>query len=533
MRWRVARTVAVVVGALALGAVACRPVVQQPGPSAPPPTTSPTTTPVTAGPPVFTGAWQQRLADRSHSSHTTDATTTPSGVTSYSEQWRRQVPRCAGAPYTGGGLVTSPVIFKGVIFAGGNNGCLLAVNETDGTIKWSRFVAYQPKLTCSSQLGIASSVTVADDGSGSPLLTFHAPDGYLYRLNGNDGSTISRTVVQIPSQTNPPGNDVYAWSSPTPANGRDYVGISSNCDTPFVQGKVVAFDRGTGQLTWSHSTVPNGFVGAGVWTDLAVDDTGNVWATTGSTDSSTDSAHPNTHAGFEQQSLIKLDGATGNLLCKAPAPNGPIGDADYASSPILFAGTVGGVANTPLAGATNKDGWFRVYKQGDCSEVWEAQVGAGSPDGLQAPLAGGAWDGTHLFVMGDATSTGGQWVQSSPGAWKEVNGTPAAGSIRELDPSTGGLVSVNSQPFEIPLPSNPLGPCTLNGSQLLFCSGGNFEHFALANHDNGIFAVDITASPPARLTHLEDVANFPAFGQLVLEHGHVIQANSDALVLWG
>jgi hypothetical protein len=40
---------------------------------------------------------------------------------------------------------------------------------------------------------------------------------------------------------------VYAWSSPTVANGKVIIGVSSNCDTPFVQGKVIAFNGDNGQ----------------------------------------------------------------------------------------------------------------------------------------------------------------------------------------------------------------------------------------------------------------------------------------------
>lgn len=122
------------------------------------------------------------------------------------------MPRCAGATYVGGGLVASPIPFNGVIVVGANNGCRLAVNGADGTIKRSRFFAYQPKLTCDDQLGIISSVTVADNGAGSAVGTLHSPEGDRYQVNGDDGATLSRTLVQVTRQTNPPGNDGFAWS---------------------------------------------------------------------------------------------------------------------------------------------------------------------------------------------------------------------------------------------------------------------------------------------------------------------------------
>jgi hypothetical protein len=703
-------------------------------------TTSTPTTTTTLPAGTVTADWTQRLVDVRHSSSTPDNTTTSANLAGYTQRWRLQVPQCTGAPFAGGGFDSTPVTFKGTIFVGALNGCLLAVNEATGAVIWSRFFAYQPNLTC-PQFGIVSSVQVSDNGSGGPLLTFNSPDGYLYKLNGSDGSTIQRSLVQVPSQVNPPGNDVFAWSSPNSANGTDYVGVSSNCDIPFVQGKVIAYDQSTGATVWTHKTIPDGFVGAGVWTDPAIGPDGNVWADTGSVDDSVNSADPNTTDGFEQYSLLKINAADGSLLCKAPAPpsnlaavttayrqqasavpvsgqtvvttyasaqlaadtnivivgwndatstitsvtdsagnayqvaapvvrgtglsqaiyyapnikatgagtnkvtvsfsrsvpypdvrsleyvgldpasppdgsasasgssasansgsaattgtndllvgagttatvftapgtgytkrvitnpdgdiaedqivtpagtfnataplvSGPWvmqlaafkvlpGDPDYASSPIFFSGTVGGVPNTPLVGASSKDGWFRAYRQSDCTLVWTANIGMGVADGRFGPLSGGVWDGTHLFVMGDATTTGGQWTQNPPGVWSETGGTAAAGSIREFDPSTGNLVQVNGHNFELPLPSNPLGPCSLNGSGLLLCSGTDYSYSGKT--DNGVFAVDINAAVPALLpTRLRDSGgNLPAFGQLAVEHGHIIQADSDALVLWG
>ena len=79
-------------------------------------------------------------------------------------------------------------------------------------------------------------------------------------------------------------------------------------------------------------------------------------------------------------------------------------------------------------------------------------------------------------------------------------------------------------------------PPTLPAPTWNFTSGWpQREHLpqSLSGHDAGVFVVDINAAVPGVLAHLEDVANFPAFGQLAVEGGHVIQANSDALVLWG
>ena len=164
------------------------------------------------------------------------------------------------------------------MFIGANNGHLVALDATTGRVQWDRDFGFQPKFGCNAA-GIASSPAVRDDGDGNPLVYLNAPDGYLYELDGRTGSTIWRSVVQIPSSTE---NDSYAWSSPTLAHGRVYVGITSGCDIPFVRGGVRAYDATTGAPVGTTWTMPAGYVGAGVWTSVAADAT-SLYITTGST----------------------------------------------------------------------------------------------------------------------------------------------------------------------------------------------------------------------------------------------------------
>jgi outer membrane protein assembly factor BamB len=465
--------------------------------------------------------WTGRLFDAGHGSRTPDTGLSAANAGTLTRKWRLTVPGCPGGA-SGGEWFATPVTFGGVIYEGSVRGCLYAIDEATGTVKWSKFTAFQPKLTCSQQLGIVSSVAVVDDGHGNPLVYFHSSDGYLYELDGRTGAQLWRALVQVPSTT---ANDVFAWSSPTVANGRVIVGVSSNCDTPFVQGQVRAYDAKTGRLLWVHKTIPDGFVGAGDWYDAAVDANGDVYVATGSTTTTIASAHPNTTAGFEQYSILKLDGATGALRWKAPAPQFR-NDPDYASSPILFTGN-----GVPLVGATNKDGWFRVYRQSDGVEVWQALVGTATSDGGSAALSGGVWDGSHLFVMGNATTTGGTWTDAGGHQWAPHGGTAAAGAIRELDPATGALVSVGGRPFELPLPSNPLAPCSINGNGILACAGGHFGASS-TGHDNGVFLADTTRAA-AVLRHLEDTVNASEFAQPVQENGAILAASTSALVKWG
>jgi outer membrane protein assembly factor BamB len=225
--------------------------------------------------------------------------------------------------------------------------------------------------------------------------------------------------------------------------------------------------------------------------------------------------------------MLKLDGSTGALIWKAPAPE-QTGDPDYASSPILFSD-----GTRDLVGATHKDGWFRVYRRDTGVEVWQAKVGIrdDSGGGSAAISGGGVWDGTHLFVVGNETTTGGTWAQYPLGVWSPRGGTAAAGSVRELNPATGALVSVGGVPFELALPSSALGPASLNANGLLVVPGGKL-YVSATSHENGLFVID-TTKPPSVLRHLEDGTNAGEFAQPVQENGAILAANTSELVKWG
>ena len=133
------------------------------------------------------------------------------------------------------------------------------------------------------------------------------------------------------------------------------------------------------------------------------------------------------------------------------------------------------------------------------------------------------------YVISNATHTGGQWTRSGI-TWTPVGGVAAAGSIRELNPADGSLAIVGGKPFELALPSNIRGPCTINGNSLMVCAGGH-SGVPLTDHDNGLFIVDTTKAA-AVLRHLEDKSNYSEFSQPAQEHGAILAANTNALVKW-
>jgi outer membrane protein assembly factor BamB len=441
--------------------------------------------------------WFAYLGGPEHSSSSPDRGIQKTAIASLVTKWRWQPNSPADRPNS---LFSTPATFGGRIFLGSNSGFFTAIDEKTGTTDWERDFGYQPATTCNAG-GIMSSAAVADDGAGHGIVYLNAPDGYLYALDDSTGATLWRSVVQIPSATE---NDAYAWSSPTLFGGRVYVGISSNCDTPFVRGAVKSYDAKTGHPLATFWTMPPGYVGAGVWTSVASDATG-VYVTTGSTTDPVNGAHPSTPTNaFDQYSMLKLDPVTLAIKGKWSAPVAPIGDPDFGSSPILFNATIAG-KSVRMSGACNKDGYFYALRADTMTLVWKRLVGTASVDGGSACLSGGVWDGTHLFVAGNATTIG----------------THAfAGSVRRLNPATGAIV------WQTGLTANPLGSGTINGNGILAYAGTDWN----MTGTNGVYLLDSTTGKLLRTLH--DLADYPEFGQPIWANGQLLAPNTDSLVAY-
>jgi outer membrane protein assembly factor BamB len=440
--------------------------------------------------------WTAYLGGQGHASSSPDRGIHPSDVSGLQRRWRWHPATIAGRP---GSLFSTPVTWRGRVFIGANNGHLVALDAVTGTVQWDRDFGYQPHFACNAA-GIASTPAVRGDGNGNPIVYLNAPDGYLYELDGTTGDTLWKSEVQVPSTTE---NDSYAWSSPTVAHGRIYVGITSGCDTPFVRGGVRAYDAQTGAPIGTAWTMPEGFLGAGVWTSVAADTT-SLYITTGSTDPQTETAHPPTvDNGFDQYSMVKIDATTFTVTGKWVAPI-TTGDPDFGSSPILFAARLA-ENDVEMVGACNKDGSFYALRADTMQLVWSRQIGTADDAGETACLSGGVWDGTRLFVAGNTTTIG---------------GTTVPGSVRQLDPATGAVI------WTTPLGANPLGSGSVNANGLLAYAGTDWSD----GPGNGITVLDSTTGSIVRT--LDDLAEYPEFAQPVWSDGRLFTANTDALVMW-
>ena len=147
---------------------------------------------------------------------------------------------------------------------------------------------------------------------------------------------------------------------------RVIIGVSSNCDIPFVQGQVRAYDQQTGTSLGCTSSSP---------TDSSALVIGMTPQSTGTVTSTCQPARPPTPGRRTPEHLARIRAVQhrearrrdGHLLWKAPAPT-HTGDPDYASSPSSSRAT----ALPWWARPTRTDGSVRTVRTTGnwCGEHW-------------------------------------------------------------------------------------------------------------------------------------------------------------------
>jgi polyvinyl alcohol dehydrogenase (cytochrome) len=395
-----------------------------------------------AGGATFTN-WPQYLYSPGHTSANTVANViTPANAASLTLAWNF-VPSTSGGR---AGFLSSPTVYNGVIYIGARNGYFYALNETTGAVIWQRFIGFVPRLTCGTQ-GFTSTATVAPDPTtGNPTVYVYGATGYLYAMNAANGTDVwPPAVVAIPSPT---VNDYYAWSSPLVFNGNIYVGISSQCDVPLVRAGLAEYSQASGAFENTFFTTPPNTVGASIWSSPATDGQ-SVYITTGNGDPDS--------LGI---SLIQLSPSLSQQSIWAVPPAQLGEDDDFGGSPGLWTAFIGGV-RTAMVGACNKNGTFYAFKTSAISAgpVWQRTTSRGGECDA-APL----FDGTHLFLAGVIT---------------RIKGVKYDGSVRKVNPGTGGII------WQTGLPGKIIGTPGMDGAGVIAASS-----YGARGGQNGLWLIN-------------------------------------------
>lgn len=437
------------------------------------------------------GDWPAYLFSAGHSSHNSgDTAISPANASSLTEVWNWVPPGNGGNK----ALISSPTVVGGTVFIGANNGTFYALDQSTGMVVWSHPIGKTVATTCGSR-GFASTATIADDPvTGLETVYVAAPDGYLYAFDASTGATVWRSLIGLPSATE---NNYFDWSSPAVAGGDVYVGVSSQCDHPLIQGGVISVDQHTGARLAQYFDVPDGDIGGSVWSSPAVGPSGNVYITSGN--------GPTTNQFLgTSDSIVALTGSLALLGSWQIPPKGAGPDSDFGGSPTLFSATLpGGSSPTPMVGACNKNGWYYALRRNDLAAgpVWSLHVGAKSSNatGSNECIAAAAYNGRDLFIAGPPTTIGGSNYK---------------GSIREVDPATGAVVWATGLPGDVD------GSPTIDGAGTV--SVATYDFSGVPNAD---YLVD--ASTGAVLSTLS-TDNSPEFPQPVFAGANVLLATQSA-----
>jgi outer membrane protein assembly factor BamB len=435
------------------------------------------------------GDWPQYLHGPQHSSVSATTAFTTANAGQAKQLWHFQPGAIAGNPAPG--VNASPTVVGSRVYIGAESGMFYVLDATTGKVVWKRLLDVEAATTCPAR-GITSTAAVVPDPTTGKTAVYVSGARDLYALNSTTGAVIWKTMIGPASPSSP--NAYYNWSSPTVVAGHVYVGLSSSCDKPQVRSGVVELNQHTGAVQHTWSDVPAGSIGGSVWASVAASSNGrDLWVSTGNEcETNPSNTCPAGNQNGNSVSIVHLGASLGFL--GAYQPPGTLGhDWDFGSSPTLF--------GSGSVGACNKNGTYYALVRNPLGShpLWTDVLGAPAAS-LGSCIASAIWGGGSgsLFVAGDATTIG---------------GTSYGGSLRKVNPATGGYI------WQTGLPCAVMGTPSLDGAGVI--AAGTYT--CPSPNTPGAYLLD--AGSGAVLTSLP-VNGSKVFGQPVFAGGSLFVASA-------
>jgi outer membrane protein assembly factor BamB len=167
-----------------------------------------------------------------------------------------------------GKITSQAVVANNMVYWGSWDGLEHASRLSDGTDVWAVNLGQTTGSCIKSTYGVLSTATVASlsiNGVTTPVVFVGGGNANLYALDGNNGTIIWQTVLATT-----PAHFIY--SSTALFNGSVYVGVSSFGDCPLLDGSIVQVNATTGQIQNTFHSVPPSCRGGSVWGSLAIDE---------------------------------------------------------------------------------------------------------------------------------------------------------------------------------------------------------------------------------------------------------------------
>lgn len=273
---------------------------------------------------------------------------------------------------------SSPSVAEGRVYVGSSASSgpnFFAFDAVTGAPSWNANLGF---VNDCSLVGIGSTSAI----SGG-VLAVGGGDRAYYGFDAITGAPLWRDDMNV-------GDSGFAWASPLFANGRTYIGISSNCDAPSVRGEVRALDALSGTLQANQYFVPEGQAGAGIWNSPALSPDGNTLVVTTGEDYRADNGPYN-------RAIVSLDPVT--LQIRQSNQQGALNqDQDFGTTPVFFHDNLG----RSLVGANHKDDIFYAYEVDNiqAGPIW--QLGIGTNVGMMPAYDPDFGDGGTLIIGGQS-----------------------------------------------------------------------------------------------------------------------------------
>ncbi len=315
--------------------------------------------------------------------------------------------RVAWSVNTHGVIAARPVESKGVVFAGSWDGREYAIRAGSGRVLWKTPLGITSSQSCPyKSAGVTSAPVI---GGGTAYLG--GGDAYCYALDAATGHVRWR----VPTGDNSPAGGHYNWSSPAVLDGHAFVGISSLCDFPLVQGQLLRVDLAAHAIDRVWNVVPEGRLGGTIWTTPVVERSRNrLFVTTGNGDD----AYAESIVTVDAESLLPLDSWK---LSSSERVN----DSDWGTSPTLLTDSHG----RRLVAAANKNGVLYAFLRDRLQDgpIWRRRIAVGGecPRCGTGPVSTGSFDGRRLLYSGGRTV---------------IRKHTYRGSVRAIDPATGRVL---------------------------------------------------------------------------------------------
>ncbi|HMI90572.1 MAG TPA: PQQ-binding-like beta-propeller repeat protein, partial [Polyangiales bacterium] len=276
----------------------------------------------------------------------------------------------------GGNVYSVPVQVGDKMYVAGPSS-LRALNAADGTEIWN--------VPLMSTASIAyDNGTIYSNGYNANITAFSATDGkQLWSMKAHTSQTADGSSSPIVA-----GDVVLVGGS----SGSIELGVGS------FRGYLSALNKMTGAIVWSEFTVPEGSLGASIWSTASADVAAGVaFAGTGN-----NYGPPATDT---SDAIIAFDLKTGKIKWKNQRiKNDTFGftrggagpDSDFGANPVLYEAMVGGVM-TKLVSAGAKGGTIHALRREDGMEVWTRSICTGSADGSSGIFVNSTWSGKNMI----------------------------------------------------------------------------------------------------------------------------------------